>query len=79
LAKNGFTGPILASIMALTKLVVLCAPPPPWRLVADLQVTLWRRCLNENRFSGSVPPAISALTALMDLCAPHSGPPSGLG
>jgi hypothetical protein len=29
LSTNGFTGPILASITALTKLVWLCAPPPP--------------------------------------------------
>ncbi len=35
LSKNGFTGPILASIMALTKLVVLYALPPPCGLPAD--------------------------------------------
>jgi hypothetical protein len=28
LGKNGFTGPILASITALTRLAYLCAAPP---------------------------------------------------
>jgi hypothetical protein len=32
---NGFTGPILASITALTRLVALYAPPPPCGLPAD--------------------------------------------
>jgi hypothetical protein len=27
LLQNGFTGPILSSIMALTRLAYLCAPP----------------------------------------------------
>jgi hypothetical protein len=31
LAKNGFTGPSLASITALTRLVFLYAAPPPVR------------------------------------------------
>ncbi len=31
LFTNGFTGPIPASITALTRLVTLCAPPPPVR------------------------------------------------
>jgi hypothetical protein len=31
LGKNGFTGPILASITALTRLANLYAPPPPVR------------------------------------------------
>jgi hypothetical protein len=31
LNNNGFTGPILASITALTRLATLYAPPPPSR------------------------------------------------
>ena len=65
LVKNGFTGPIPASITALTRLVSLYAPCCV--LSADSAVrmsTLWRRALGENRFSGSVSPTISALTAL---------------
>jgi hypothetical protein len=31
LSKNGFTGPILASITALTRLLLLYAAPPPVR------------------------------------------------
>jgi hypothetical protein len=81
LAKNGFTGPILASITALTKLFFLYALPPPCGPPADSGLrmgTLWRRYLNENRFSGSVPSTISALTALKDLCAPTAALHRGL-
>jgi hypothetical protein len=75
MADNGFTGPILASITALTRLVDLYAPPPPppCGLPADSEVRrspLWRRYLNNNRFSGSLPSTISVLTALTDMCAP---------
>jgi hypothetical protein len=44
LAKNGFTGPILASITALTRLVVLCAAPPPVRSFGRLARAQWARC-----------------------------------
>ena len=80
LNNNNFTGPILASITALTRLAYLYAPPPVCGLSADSGVqtgTYWRRAFNENRFSGSVPSTISALSALTGLCAPHSGPPTG--
>jgi hypothetical protein len=70
LSKNGFNGPILASITALTGLVALYAPPPPCGLPTDSGLrmgTLWPRGLRDNRFSGSAPPTISALTALAKL------------
>ncbi len=80
-SKNGFTGPIMASITALTRLAYLYAPPLPCGLSTDsgLQMsTSWRRALRENRFSGSVPPTISALTALTRLCALTAALPRGL-
>jgi hypothetical protein len=70
---TGFTGPILASITALTKLVTLYAPPTPCDLPAESGVragTLWRRALGDNRFSGTVPASITALTKLVTLYAP---------
>ena len=76
LSNNGLTGPILASMSALTRLAELYAAPPPCGLPAESGVqtgTLWRRNLAENRFSGSVPSTISALTALTYLCAPTRG------
>jgi hypothetical protein len=76
LYNNGFTGPILASITALTRLVLLYAAPRPIVLPAESGVrmsTSWCRALGENRFSGSVPPTISALTALTSLCIPTPG------
>ncbi len=79
LYKTGFTGPILASITALTRLAFLYALPPPCGLLAESGVrmgTLRRRSLLDNRFSGSVPPTISALTALTAMCVPtHGGAP----
>ncbi len=38
LSKNGFNGPILASITALTRLVTLYGPPPPCVAAAELAV-----------------------------------------
>jgi hypothetical protein len=82
LLKNGFTGPILVSIAALSRLAYLCAPPPPpCGLSAASGVRtgmlVWRRHLDDNRFSignsGSVPSTISALTALTYMCAPTPG------
>jgi hypothetical protein len=76
LHQNGFTGPILASITALTRLAYLYALLPPCDLPADSGVrmwTLWRRGLGGNRFSGSLPSTISALTALTVLCVPTRG------
>ena len=67
LSKNGLTGPILASMSALTRLAYLYAALPPCGLPAESGMrtgTLWRRELGENRFSGAVPSTISALTAL---------------
>ena len=72
-SKTGFTGPILASITVLTKLVELYAAPPQCGLRAESGVrtsTLWRRVLNENRFSGSVPSEISVLTAVTLMYVP---------
>ncbi len=72
LAQNGFTGPILASITALTRLVDLYAPLPPCGLPAESGArtgTWWRRSLAENRFTGSLPPTISTLTTLRRLYA----------
>ncbi len=77
LNKNGFAGPILASITALTRLAELYAPPPPpCGLPAGSGVrkrTLWRRSLYGNRFSGTVPSAISKLTALTGMYVPTRG------
>jgi hypothetical protein len=72
LARNGLTGPIPASITALTRLVCVYAPLLTCGLPAESGVqtgTLWPRILSENRFSGSVPSTISALTALTYLYA----------
>jgi hypothetical protein len=44
LGKNGFTGPILASITALTRLVDLCAAPPPVRSPGRLAHAERARC-----------------------------------
>ncbi len=76
LNNNHFTGPILASITALTRLVNLYAPLPPCDLPADSGVrmsTLRHRALGGNRLSGSLPPTISALTALTFMCVPTRG------
>jgi hypothetical protein len=73
LHHNNFTGPILASITALTRLAHLYAPLPPCDLPADSGVrksTLWHRAVDGNRFSGSVPSTISAMTKLTQLCVP---------
>jgi hypothetical protein len=73
LIKNNFTGPILASCTALTRLVKLYAPLPPCDIPANSGVrtgTLRHRALGGNRFSGSIPSSISALTALTYLYAP---------
>ncbi len=76
LNNNNFTGPILASITALTRLAYLYAALPPCDLPADSGVrmsTLRHRALGGNRFSGSVPPTFSALTALTLMCVPTRG------
>jgi hypothetical protein len=44
LGKNGFTGPIPASITALTRLVALCAPSPPVRSPSRLAHAERARC-----------------------------------
>jgi hypothetical protein len=71
LSENGFTGPILASITALTGLLNLYAPLSQCGALADrvCDGALWRRFLYGSRFTGSVPAAISALTALRQLYA----------
>jgi hypothetical protein len=43
-SQNGFTGPIPASITALTRLAVLCAPPPPVRSPGRLGHAERARC-----------------------------------
>jgi hypothetical protein len=76
LNTNNFTGPILASITALTRLAYLYAPLPPCDLPADSGVrmsTLRHRALGGNRFSGSLPSTISAMTALTVMCVPTRG------
>jgi hypothetical protein len=44
LSHNGFTGPILASITALTRLVELYAAPPPVRSPGRLACAERARC-----------------------------------
>jgi hypothetical protein len=73
LIQNNFTGPIPASITALTRLIKLYVPLPSCDLPANSGVrisTLRHRALGGNRFSGSIPSSISALTALTYLYAP---------
>ena len=74
LNKNALTGPILASVTALTGLVHLCAPQSPGGAGAagDAGVPACarsRRALGDNGVTGTVPSAVSVLTALTGLYA----------
>ena len=73
---SSVTGPIPASISALTRLASLYAPPRLCGLSAESGVRMGaslRRILGDNRFSGSVGSTISALTALTYLYAANPG------
>ncbi len=80
LGKNGFTGPILAYVTPLTRLVGLYARGPRCRRVDSRPIgiaTLWHRLLADNRFGGNMPSTISALTAIsVAMCAFHALPES---